>query len=187
METGTPTLIEGMSYRINSHSTSDDDSKYRRSESPEPGYEDERAYWEARSPIVRFGRCAVCRALVLPVVRFATQRSIFLKRLTYPVSQVGLSRPATVSDVLLLRRYLSDLGLWDAAHEEELRKASRARAIKALNDAEQVPNPHVKHLYTDVYDELPWMLAEQQSELKDHLQRYRAYYPEIPDQQIETL
>jgi len=139
VEMGTPTLIEGMSYRINSHSTSDDDSKYRRSEPPEPGYEDERAYWEARSPIVRFGR------------------------------------------------YLGDLGLWDAAHEEELRKASRARAIKALNDAEQVPNPHVKHLYTDVYDELPWMLAEQQSELKDHLQRYRAYYPEIPDQQIETL
>ena len=53
---GQPTMIEAMSYRINSHSTSDDDTKYRREESPEPGYDSERAYWEARSPILRFGK-----------------------------------------------------------------------------------------------------------------------------------
>ena len=34
VEEGRPTMIEGMSYRINSHSTSDDDSKYRRAEPP---------------------------------------------------------------------------------------------------------------------------------------------------------
>ena len=97
VEENKPTMIEGMSYRINSHSTSDDDSKYRRSESPVAGAaSDERDYWEQRSPITRFGK------------------------------------------------YLQNLGWWDMAHEEELRKAERAHAIKALNDAEALPNPHIK-------------------------------------------
>jgi len=51
-----PVLIEAMTYRIGAHSTSDDDSKYRNPTSPEEGWGSERAYWEARSPIVRFGR-----------------------------------------------------------------------------------------------------------------------------------
>ena len=139
VEEGKPTMIEGMSYRINSHSTSDDDSKYRRSESPVEGFADERAYWESRSPIVRFGK------------------------------------------------YLEARGLWSAEREQELRKASRKHAIKALNDAEQLPNPHVKHLFTDVLDEPSWILDAQQAELKDHLQRYSEHYSEIPAEQVESL
>ena len=53
---GRPTLIEAMTYRVGAHSTSDDDSKYRNPTSPEDGWSSERAYWEARSPIIRFGR-----------------------------------------------------------------------------------------------------------------------------------
>ena len=139
VEESKPTMIEGMSYRVNSHSTSDDDSKYRRSESPVAGYDDERSYWEARSPISRFGK------------------------------------------------YLERKGWWTAEHEEGLRKEARAHAIKSLNDAEELPNPHIKHLFTDVYDEQPWFLEQQQAELKDHLTRYKEHYPEVPAEQIETL
>jgi len=56
VEEGRPTLIEAMTYRIGAHSTSDDDSAYRTPASPEPGWDSERAYWEARSPIIRLGR-----------------------------------------------------------------------------------------------------------------------------------
>ena len=136
VECNLPTMIEGMSYRINSHSTSDDDSKYRRSEPPQPGYEDERAYWEARSPILRFGK------------------------------------------------YLQNLGWWDLDHEKELRAYERQHAIKALNDAEQLPNPHIKHLFTDVFDEPNQILLKQAAELQDHLSRYREHYPDIPAEQI---
>ena len=136
IEENKPTLIEGMTYRINSHSTSDDDSKYRRSEPPVPGYDDERAYWEARSPINRFGK------------------------------------------------YLQNLGLWSAEREEELRKTERQHAIKALNDAEALPNPHIKHLFTDVYDEPNPILLDQAAELQAHLKKYREHYSEIPDEQI---
>lgn len=134
-----PVMIEAMTYRIGPHSTSDDDTKYRVSESPVDGFATERDYWEARSPIIRFGA------------------------------------------------YLRDKGWWTAAEEDELRPASRKHAIKSLNDASKLPNPHLEHLYTDVYDELPWMLKQQQADLKDHLTRYREHYPEIPTDQIETL
>jgi 2-oxoisovalerate dehydrogenase E1 component alpha subunit len=52
-----------MTYRVGAHSTSDDDSKYRRPDSPETGFESERAYWDARSPIIRFGRFLEARGL----------------------------------------------------------------------------------------------------------------------------
>ena len=41
---------------MGAHSTSDDDTKYRTEQPPEEGWDSERAYWEARSPIIRFGR-----------------------------------------------------------------------------------------------------------------------------------
>tara|TARA_B110001452_G_scaffold169682_1_gene141925 strand:+ start:750 stop:1898 length:1149 start_codon:yes stop_codon:yes gene_type:complete len=56
LERGRPVLIEAMTYRLGAHSTSDDDSKYREAAPPEAGWDSERAYWEARSPIIRFGR-----------------------------------------------------------------------------------------------------------------------------------
>ena len=66
-------------------------------------------------------------------------------------------------------------------------RLSMGKFAEALNDAEALPNPHIKHLYTDVYDEMPWFLEEQQAELKDHLTRYREHYTEIPTEQIESL
>jgi 2-oxoisovalerate dehydrogenase E1 component alpha subunit len=97
------------------------------------------AYWEARSPIGRFGR------------------------------------------------YLENLGWWDQETESELRKEARAHAIKALNDAETVPNPHVKHLFTDVFDEPHPILEEQQAELRAHIAKYREHYPDFTDEQLSTL
>ena len=62
VEEGKPALIEAMTYRIGAHSTSDDDSFYRHADSPEKGVS-ERAFWEARSPIIRFGRYLEARGL----------------------------------------------------------------------------------------------------------------------------
>ena len=138
-EQGRPVIIEAMTYRIGPHSTSDDDSNYRVKEAPIDGFATERDYWEARSPIIRFGA------------------------------------------------YLKEKGWWTAEEEDALRPKSRKHAIKALHEAEKLPNPNIEHLFTDVYDELPWMLKEQQAELKDHLTRYSEHYPDIPAEQVEGL
>ena len=142
VEESRPTMIEAMSYRVNSHSTSDDDSKYRRTEAPDGSDVGEIGYWEARSPIIRFGR------------------------------------------------YLERKGWWSATREEELRAESRKHAIKALNDAEQLKQPHIKHLFTDVFDELPPHLQEQQTVLKEHLSKYRDHYTSthgVSEEEIDSL
>jgi len=121
---GKPTIIEAMTYRIGAHSTSDDDTKYRNPAAPEPGWDSERAYWEARSPIIRFGR------------------------------------------------YLTAKGWYDGQYEEELRKQARKDAIASLNAAQKVAKPHTRHLFTDVYDETPWNLREQEASLLQHMEKY---------------
>ena len=72
----------------------------------------------------------------------------------------------------------------------QVRKASRKRAITALNDAEALPNPHIKHLFSDVFNApMPWHLTEQMAELKDHLDKYRddPLYKDIPNEEIDTM
>jgi len=138
-EQGRPVIVEAMTYRIGPHSTSDDDSNYRVKDAPVDGFATERDYWEARSPIIRFGK------------------------------------------------YLEAKGWWSAEEEAELRKSSRKRAIKSLNDAGKLPGNHIKHLFTDVYDEQTWQQIEQKAELKAHLEKYGDHYPDVPKEQIETL
>ena len=128
LKEGLPTLIEAMTYRIGAHSTSDDDSKYRNPIAPEEGWGSERAYWEARSPIIRFGR------------------------------------------------YLQSLGWFNVQMEEQLRTAARKEAIQSLNSASQAPNPKVGTLYTDVLDDKPWTLREQEAEMYDMMERYPEHY-----------
>ena len=125
---GTPVFIEAMTYRIGAHSTSDDDSKYRKAEAPEEGWDSERAYWEARSPIVRFGR------------------------------------------------YLHAKGWYNAQLEDQMRKQARKESIETLNNAEAAGKPLMNTLYTDVYDEIPWMIAEQQEQMRNHAQEYASHY-----------
>ena len=84
-------------------------------------------------------------------------------------------------------RYLERKGWWSEQQEQELRTASRGRAIKALNDAEARSNPDVKHLFTDVFDDIPSHLERQQTELKHHLMNYREEYADIPHEQVVRL
>lgn len=139
LEEGTPVLIEAMSYRCGAHSTSDDDTKYRNPIAPEDGWDDERAYWEARSPIIRFGR------------------------------------------------YLHAKGWFNTQQEDHLRKEARKLAISTLNTAEAAPRPEVRTMFSDVLDELPWMLKEQQADVRDHVRMYPEHYKQLSEEQLEGL
>jgi 2-oxoisovalerate dehydrogenase E1 component alpha subunit len=140
LEEGRPTLIEAMTYRIGAHSTSDDDSKYRNPVAPEAGWDSERAYWEARSPVVRFGR------------------------------------------------YLHSLGYFNGQMEDAVRSEARRQAITCLNEAHAVGGPAARHLFTDVYDESPWILQEQQAALKEQIEAYPEHYKGyLSDAQLEGL
>jgi len=139
LELGRPTMIEAMTYRIGAHSTSDDDSKYRKPNAPVEGWDSERAFWEARSPVVRYGR------------------------------------------------YLHSRGWFNGQMEYTVRSTARRHAIDALNAAHGVAAPDLRHLFTDVYDELPWVLQEQQRALKEVIHAHRDSYSYVSDRQLEGL
>ena len=126
-----------MTYRIGAHSTSDDDSKYRNPTAPEEGWDSERAYWEARSPIIRFGR------------------------------------------------YLQSKGWWTVRMEEQLRKQYRKDAIAALNTATGAHKPGFLTLFSDVYDEKPWSLVEQEEAMRAHMDKYREHYASVPGSDVQ--
>ncbi|MBN8705459.1 MAG: pyruvate dehydrogenase (acetyl-transferring) E1 component subunit alpha [Bacteroidetes bacterium] len=105
-----PTLIEALTYRLSSHSTSDDPSAYR-SEEKDDGP------WKLKEPAVR------------------------------------------------LRKFLGNQGLWSMKEEQDWEKACEKELLDAIKVAENTPKPEMDALFEDIFDELPWNLREQKSQL----------------------
>jgi len=61
--------------------------------------------------------------------------------------------------------------------EKEHRAESRKQIVEAFNKAEKRLKPKISDLFTDVYDQLPPHLKEQQEELRAHLAKYPNDYP----------
>ena len=69
-----------------------------------------------------------------------------------------------------LRAYLTATGVWSEKQEHELEVETRDRILTAVRKAETVGPPPLESLFTDVYDEVPWNLREQQEELERSLE-----------------
>jgi 2-oxoisovalerate dehydrogenase E1 component alpha subunit len=152
IEQGRPSLIEAMTYRVGAHSTSDDDSKYRRLESPEPGFDSERAYWDARSPIIRFGSFLETLGL------WSAEEEEALRKVERARSIKALNDAEKVrARVPPMSR---NIGTMSSAAQlsRPLWQRSSVTSSRLPPVPFQVAGPHVKHLFTDVYDEMPWML-----------------------------
>ncbi|KAK9816866.1 hypothetical protein WJX72_006300 [[Myrmecia] bisecta] len=76
--------------------------------------------------------------------------------------------------VMRFQRWLVQLKWWEEAQEQALRKALRKEVIEALDSAGKAAKPPLSEMFTDVYDELPWHLKEQQDEVLKHV----ALHPE---------
>lgn len=59
------------------------------------------------------------------------------------------------------RRYLVKQGLWSESAEDKLRAELDAEIKKAHDDAQGLPAPPVESLFDDVFEQMPWHLAEQ--------------------------
>lgn len=73
--------------------------------------------------------------------------------------------------IVRLRAYLLTLGCWTEDADNSLRKQLDDDVRKAIAEQESVPPPASETLFTDVYAQPPWHLAEQRHE---HLARKKA-------------
>lgn len=66
---------------------------------------------------------------------------------------------------------------WDEEQDSQRKQFHRDAIMSAMKKAEKISAPPLKDLFTDVYDQLPWHLQEQQAELVAHLRKYPQAYP----------
>jgi TPP-dependent pyruvate/acetoin dehydrogenase alpha subunit len=64
-----------------------------------------------------------------------------------------------------VRGYLAKRGLWGDGDEKDLRSSIEARFREAVATAERTPPPRLETLVDDVYEKVPWHLAEQRDGL----------------------
>ncbi|KAI8062610.1 thiamine diphosphate-binding protein [Gongronella butleri] len=75
-----------------------------------------------------------------------------------------------------LRRYIEKQNWWDKDQEEAFRTETKAQIIEDVRQAESLQKPSLKHMFTDVYDELPPSLQQQEKELMRLIKEYPEYY-----------
>ncbi|KAJ3097102.1 hypothetical protein HDU97_005278 [Phlyctochytrium planicorne] len=117
-------------------------------------------------------------------------RPVLIEALTYRVGHHSTSDDSSayrskkeVSDwmkqdspINRFRKYIESKGWWNEDAEQAFRKQCRSDVLEAFAKGEKIKKPSVKHLFTDVYDELPWHLKEQQKELERLMKAYPSHY-----------
>ncbi|KAF8339608.1 thiamine diphosphate-binding protein [Cantharellus anzutake] len=71
-----------------------------------------------------------------------------------------------------MRKFLELKGWWSEEEEERLKASQKKRVLNAFTHSEKQLKPSLSNLFTDVYDQEPWNLAEQRAELRDLLKKY---------------
>jgi len=75
-----------------------------------------------------------------------------------------------------LRKWLELKGWWSKEEEDHYRKEARKTVMKSFQAAEKRKKPAITELFTDVYDEMPANLIEQQKELAELIKKYPEHY-----------
>ncbi|KAJ9445954.1 2-oxoisovalerate dehydrogenase subunit alpha [Diplonema papillatum] len=74
------------------------------------------------------------------------------------------------------RSFLVSKGLWDAEKDKALAAEARGEIVTAMRAGEKKKKPHPQHMFTDMYDELPWHLREQRDNMLEHIEKNRSKY-----------
>lgn len=117
-----------------------------------------------------------------------TQRPVLIEAMSYRVGHHSTSddssryRPMEEVEgwgdrcpIKRLQAYMIPKGWLTEEHIARLEKDTQKECVKALVEAEKCNPPHHAELFSDVYNELPKSLQEQQDELSEHM----ANNPEI--------
>jgi len=81
-----------------------------------------------------------------------------------------------LNPIIRLKRYLIKSNQWTEEQDSALKEESKNQVIEAIQKAQVEKKANIKHLFTDVFEELPPHLQEQQRELDQHLSKYKEHY-----------
>ena len=75
------------------------------------------------------------------------------------------------------QKYLVQKQWWSLEEEKKFREEIRKEVLTEFSAAEGRLKPAIQEMFTDVYDQLPWNLKEQQEELWQILKEHPDKYP----------
>ncbi|XP_047308025.1 2-oxoisovalerate dehydrogenase subunit alpha 2, mitochondrial-like [Impatiens glandulifera] len=118
------------------------------------------------------------------------KRPVLIEALTYRVGHHSTSDDSTKyrqvdeiewwrvagSPVGRFKKWIQGNGWWSDEDESELQTKVRNQLVQALQVAEKMEKPEIKHLFTDVYDEPPSNLREQERSLRETIKRHPKDY-----------
>ncbi|KAL4559166.1 hypothetical protein LXL04_031300 [Taraxacum kok-saghyz] len=119
------------------------------------------------------------------------QRPILIEAMTYRVSHHSTSddstkyRPVDEIDywktsrnpVSIFRKWVERKGWWSDEQESELRADIRKQVINAIQVAEKTEKPALGNMFSDVYEQVPLNLKEQERLIRDTVKRHPQDYP----------
>ncbi|KAI3717955.1 hypothetical protein L1987_69908 [Smallanthus sonchifolius] len=135
---------------------------------------------------------AVCSARATAINE---QRPILIEAMTYRVSHHSTSDDSTKyrskdvieywktvhSPIMRLRKWVERKGWWSEKQESELHLEVKKQVKRAIDDAEKEEMPMLRDMFTDVYDELPSNIMEQERLLRETIHRHPDDFPkDIP-------
>ncbi|KAG5525168.1 hypothetical protein RHGRI_031746 [Rhododendron griersonianum] len=121
------------------------------------------------------------------------QRPVLIEALTYRVGHHSTSDDSTKyrpvdeiehwkmsrNPIARFRRWVDGNGWWNDKDESELRGNARKQLLHAIQAAEKVEKPPLSDLFTDVYENTPSNLIQQEELLRQTIQRHPQDYPSV--------
>ncbi|PWA85251.1 dehydrogenase, E1 component, Thiamine diphosphate-binding fold protein [Artemisia annua] len=123
------------------------------------------------------------------------QRPILIEAMTYRVSHHSTSDDSTKyrstdeieywktihSPITRFRKWVERKGWWSDKEESELHLDVKKQVKHAMDEAEKQEKPPLRDMFTDVYEDLPSNLVEQETSLRETIQRHPQDFPkDIP-------
>ncbi|XP_059286826.1 2-oxoisovalerate dehydrogenase subunit alpha 2, mitochondrial-like [Lycium ferocissimum] len=118
------------------------------------------------------------------------QRPILVEAMAYRVSDHASSDDSTKyrskeeieywrrrCSVTRFRKWIQKNGWWSDEEELEFRGNIKEQVLQAIQAAEEVEKPPLTDLFTDVYDQIPSNLQEQERYIRDAINRRPQEYP----------
>ncbi|XP_058188893.1 2-oxoisovalerate dehydrogenase subunit alpha 2, mitochondrial-like isoform X2 [Rhododendron vialii] len=119
------------------------------------------------------------------------QRPVLIEALTYRVGHHSTSDDSTKyrpvdeiehwkmsrNPIARFRRWVDGNGWWNDKDESELRGNVRKQLLHAIQAAEKVEKPPLSDLFTDVYENTPSNLIQQEELLRQTIERHPQDYP----------
>ncbi|KAJ2217629.1 hypothetical protein IW143_003388 [Coemansia sp. RSA 520] len=75
-----------------------------------------------------------------------------------------------------MRAWLENKGWWARGEDAEVSKTAKAEVLAAFAAAEKLKKPAIRHLFEDVYDEIPQSLMKEKAEIEELVKKYPDYY-----------